>query len=335
MRIRAAVLAASCVVMAVGVRAPQARAETPVTEVGGGGFGVSVVSGGVNLNPMPVGVIPKEGGSFYASADDKFVGTTDFGKAVVYGFGTLTPGPNEPYAFVDSRVGHVSIAGIHELTFAYVKTFCEWDPATAEHPEQAYGMTFVYYEGGVGGVPIPETVDVPLPDGGHYVMNEQLFESFEGRQVIVVNGIHAYLADGTEYIVAQSSCDPLRPPLFGTGTDTRTALAPSTAGVFDMWSNAVIAREDCFDGVDNNGDGNIDWDGGPNGANPDPACQYEFCSADGLDHFAGTPAEGIASFDVEYRLLPTGVLALDDAIRQINCNVVVPAEDLIDSTLGP
>jgi len=319
--------AAALVAAGMGIGVPMARAETPVTEVGGGGFGVSVVSGGVNLNPMPVGVIPNEGGSFYASADDKFIGTSEFGKAVVYGFGTPNPGPNEPYAFVDSRVGHVSIAGIHELTFAYVKTFCEWDQLGEGGANQAFGMTFIYYEGGVGGVPIPDTVDVPLEGGGHYILNEQLFETLpNGHEVIVVNGVHAFLADGTEYIVAQSSCDPLRPPLLGVAPDTRATLAPTTGSFFNPWHNAV-AHENCFDGVDDNGDGFVDQD--------DPACQHDYCGVDGIDHLFGTPAQGVLSGTIEFNVLPTGVLALDDAIRQINCNVVVPAEDLIDSTLGP
>jgi hypothetical protein len=31
-------------------------------------------------------------------------------------------------------------------------------------------------------------------------------------------------------------------------------------------------RHECNDGIDNDGDGKIDWDGGPGGATPDPQC---------------------------------------------------------------
>jgi hypothetical protein len=330
-RLSAMLGAVSMIALGIGVNVPAAHADDPpVTKVGGGGFGIQITNenGGVNVNPTPLVTIPDQGGQFYGYGNDKFLPLgSEIGNTVVYAFGSLDPAPDEAYAFVDSRVAHVSLAGVPQLTFAGIKSFCEWDRLGPDGSNQAFGATFVYYEGGVGGMPVPNE-DHDLAGGGHYILNEQTVETFNGRGVIVVNGLHAFLTDGTEIIVASSSCDPLRPPVLGSTAplDSRASVSPTTGGLVDGWNNAVIT-EDCFNGVDDNGDGNIDM--------ADPGCQaYDFCEEDGIDHLFSTPAEGVASGYVRYRVLPTGVVPVDAAAYNINCTIVVPAEDLVDSILN-
>jgi len=335
-KLRIGLGALALVATTVGVWIPGARAadEQPVTEVGGGGFGIEIYNpteGSLNIHAIPTVVIPSSGTTgMYAYADDKFLPLgSEVGKMVVYAQGTPTPGPDQPYAFVDSRVGHISIApelfppDAPLLTFAAIKTFCEWDQLGADRSNQAFGMTFVYYEGGVGGPFIPvANVDTPLPGGGHFMLNEQLFETLpNGHEVIVVNGLHAWLPDGTEIVVASSSCDPLRPPLLGSSrpTDTRASIAPMTGGLVDGWNNAV-SDEGCSGSVDSR----VEPDETP--------CPLTDCGY-GLVHLYATPAAGIASGYIRYHVLPTGVVPADQAIDFINCNLIVPAEYLVDVAL--
>jgi len=300
-----------------------------VTEVGGGGYGVAVKGpSGVNLTPVPNAVIPPEGGQFYGYADDQFLPGVEVGRAVVYAEGNVSGDP--VYAFVDSRVAHLNVLGIPALTFGGIKSFCEWDPIGGGN--NAFGMTFVYYDGAYDwqnhpevplATPVPENTRVDIPGGGYYILNEQFFENDpkSGRQVIVVNGLHAFLPDGTEILAAVSSCDPLRPPLYGflPSNDTRVAVQPATAGFFDPMNNLVI-DEDCYNNVDDNGNDLVDFE--------DPACQsLPDCGEDGSDLFFGTTLiSGDVHNTVEPIVNPTGITAA----HTINCAVIVPLEQAID-----
>jgi hypothetical protein len=182
--------------------------------------------------------------------------------------------------------------------------------------------------------PDPNTI-VPL-DGGdgstaRIVLNEQHVEEYQGRQVIYVDGIHLYLPT-LDVIIAEASCDPLRPPLFGT-TDVRTMYCNLGCLGVDPYNN-VAAYEVCGDNVDNNGDGTVDE---PDTVclctnNPD-ACPPPECNEDGIDQLQSTPAEGIGSRVIHDTVEPNASF-LGEVVHSYNCNLVVPVEDFIDAEFG-